>query len=341
MRGIIDKLGDKWPGVVALIAAIFAAGLAITFTHDDSGTSLTVTVNAKPHDGVPTTTVEVPKAAVEQAAPVIESNLKNPPAVTSPAVLDRVQAEADRNRRTTEALPTAGASASVPGCVTRFVANQSSRRGVRPRQHWLHYTVSANRPGWSDVNAIVALFNRPSFAASSHFVIDAEGNCAYIVPLEAKAWTQAAANPFAVSYEIIATGREADYLQSAGYAKLRSVMRTVSARTGIPLTQGTVVNCLPRKFGIVQHRDGGLCSGGHHDIGPFSLGIVIGKLAFNRTRPVPARWHSRCRRLNATRAKIKARQHVSTAERRKAHELRVALVKGHYSCSGARAVRNR
>jgi N-acetyl-anhydromuramyl-L-alanine amidase AmpD len=63
----------------------------------------------------------------------------------------------------------------------------------------LHYTVSPNRVGWSDVNAVVAEFANPAFQASSNYVIDGEGHCAYIVRESDKAWTQAAANPFAIS----------------------------------------------------------------------------------------------------------------------------------------------
>ncbi|MCK9251090.1 MAG: hypothetical protein M0P31_19175 [Solirubrobacteraceae bacterium] len=73
------------------------------------------------------------------------------------------------------------AAPSQRGCSSRFVRNYSSRRGVRPRLFVVHYTVSSNRPGWSDVNAIVGLFNQASFAASSTYVIDDEGHCAYIV----------------------------------------------------------------------------------------------------------------------------------------------------------------
>jgi hypothetical protein len=59
-----------------------------------------------------------------------------------------------------------GASDSIPGCVTRFVVNQSFR-SVTPRLFVLHTTVSPNRPGWGDVNAVVGLFNRPAFSAAT------------------------------------------------------------------------------------------------------------------------------------------------------------------------------
>jgi N-acetyl-anhydromuramyl-L-alanine amidase AmpD len=113
-------------------------------------------------------------------------------------------------------LPTAGASAGFQGCATRFVRNQSGRGGIRPQWQVWHYTVSHNVPGWADVNSVVALFDRASSQASSNFVIDAEGHCAYIVPIEAKAWTQAAGNPFSISYEIVDYGNEPAYMGVGG-----------------------------------------------------------------------------------------------------------------------------
>jgi hypothetical protein len=114
--------------------------------------------------------------------------------------------------------------------------------------------------------------------ASSNFIIDTEGHCAYAVPIEGKAWTQAGGNPFAISYEIIAYGNESDYLGPAGWAKLRSVQRQVAARTGIPLRRGAVSGCVPTRSGIVEHRDGGLCWGGHVDITPFSIDRAVKKV---------------------------------------------------------------
>jgi len=192
----------------------------------------------------------------------------------APGQLKKAQAQQNRIRRTQEPLPTAGASAGFAGCVTRFVRNQSGRNGVRPQLQVLHYTVSPNRPGWGDVNSIVSYFNGGGSQASSHFVIDREGHCAYIVPIEAKSWTQASANPIAVSYEIINSGREGTFLDTAGYNKLRSVMAQVSRRTGIPMRRGRASGCGVSVRGIVQHKDFGICGGGHVDITPYSVDQV-------------------------------------------------------------------
>ncbi|MBX5461650.1 MAG: N-acetylmuramoyl-L-alanine amidase [Steroidobacteraceae bacterium] len=277
--------------LLGLAAAVIAAGGAVGLTvvivdsdHDGrpDGVNVVITVNQPGNGPAPPAAPEqvtVPKAAVEHAARVTESNLRDEAPVearqAAPEELEAAQAQQERIRETQEPLPVAGASAGFKGCVTRFVRNQSSRAGVRPQQHWLHYTVSGNRAGWDDVNAIVAFFNSSASQASSHFVIDREGNCAYTVPIEAKAWTQAAANPIAVSYEIINSGQEASFMDTPGYDKLRSVMRQVSQRTGIPLRRGAVSGCRVTRTGIVQHKDGGICAGGHVDITPFDIDQVV------------------------------------------------------------------
>jgi hypothetical protein len=255
--------------------------------------------------------VVVPKAAVDQAAPRLEDDLHTPPPAVPTQQLQAVKQAEAKARATLPALPTAGATAGFAGCRTSFVNNQSSRHGVRPTQMWDHYTVSPNRPGWSDIDAVVALFNRNASQASSNFVLDSEGNCAYIVPIEAKAWTQAAANSFAVSFEIIATGREKHYLEPAGMRKLAAVQKEVSHRTGIPMRRGAVHNCVPTRSGIVEHRDGGLCAGGHVDISPFPVATVIADtIRLAGARPCSRACDLRHRNV-ATHAALK-RQHCPT-----------------------------
>jgi hypothetical protein len=265
--------------LVAALAVAAAVVLPLAIDDGEDGPStVTVTVNDRPGDRVPEAEVTVPEPVLEQATRVTESDLRHPSPVAQAVAPEQIQEAAEQQQRireTQDPLPVAGASQGVRGCVTRFVRNQSSRAGVRPQQHWLHYTVSQNRPGWSDVNAIVAFFDQSSSQASSHFVIDREGNCAYTVPIERNSWTQAAANRIAVSYEIINSGSEGSFMDSAGYAKLRAVMRIVSQRTGIPMRRGRVEGCRAAVPGIVHHKDGGVCAGGHVDITPYSIDQVV------------------------------------------------------------------
>lgn len=325
------------PIVWGVVAAALIVGLvfAISPGNDNPKKPETLTVNVDGLDAgrAPDRTVKVPTAVMQQAAPTAEDQLRKPPAATPDEQLQEAQKAADVIRRTQEPLPTAGATAGFAGCRTSFVRNQSSRRGVRPQWQVLHYTVSPNRAGWSDVNAIVALADRTSSQISMTFVIDSEGHCAYTVPVEAKPWTQAAGNPFSVSYEIIATGKERVYLAPAGMAKLRSVTREVSKRTHIPLRRGSTNGCAPGRSGFLQHRDFGICGGGHYDVEPFNATAIISALS-RGGKLVTATDKATCRKLNAWRNAGRPNAGEANAVRRKA-----ALTKRHVRCTARGPVR--
>lgn len=303
--------------VVAIVAALLGgSALTVSVTTDDGGgggngpTTHTIhfQVNAKKGDGAPTQSVSVAAPLARSAqATFPDKGMKDetPPIAeqVAPGQLTAAQAAAARIRATQAPLPTAGASAGFKGCVTHFVRNQSSRNGVRPQILVYHYTVSHNVPGRGDVLSVEHLFDSSSAQASSNFIIDAEGNCDYIVPIEAKAWTQAAANPYSVSVEVVAYGNEATYLADPGFRKLGEVSLQVSRRTGIPLTRGAVSGCVPTKKGIIQHADLGICGGGHHDINPFSLSKVIRivRSYAKPVKPLSAGERKRCRERNTLR----------------------------------------
>lgn len=267
-----------WKGnwVVTIVTAIVAlAGLTVAITATDNPTpqgghekTIQFTVDRSGAKGDQPKTVTVQKAVVTSVAANLEQGLKLESPPGAPAnQLDAANALELGIKATLPPLPTAGATAGVPGCRTLFVNNQSSRNGVRPIWFVLHYTVSPNVPGWADVLSVVGLFNRSSSQASSTFVEDAEGHCAYIVPIERKAWTQAAGNSLSVSVELIATGKESTLCTGPCLKQLRVIYRTVAARTGIRSVEGSVY---PPRGGCIQHKDGGLSWGGHIDITPFS-----------------------------------------------------------------------
>lgn len=267
--------GQRWFGIVAV--TIIAALFAVNVMDDDAPATVTSRVDGADRDRVADDEIKVPEAVVAQVkrSEVGEhEGLGNEaPRLAPESQLVTAKKQEARVIRTQAPLPVAGASQGFPGCVTRFIgANSSSRNGVRPQLIVDHYTVSPNRLGWSDVNGIVVFFGRAATRASSNFVIDAEGHCAYIVPIERKAWTQAAGNPISVSIEVIATGRETRFMEPAGYAKLAAVHREIGRRAGIPMRRGSVY---PLRKGIVQHKDGGLSWGGHVDITPFSIAEVV------------------------------------------------------------------
>jgi hypothetical protein len=160
---------------------------------------------------------------------------------------------------------------SVAGCSTSFIShNFSSRGGIRPRLLVLHYTVSPNRDGWGDIDLIRGLFNRDSFDASSTFLIDFEGHCRYIVNEAAKPWTQTFYNPWSISVEIIATGKEpkSAWLASRGLVKTAQVLAGAARRWGIPIRWvDPGAACVAPPAGVTDHNALD-CQNSHTDVRP-------------------------------------------------------------------------
>lgn len=264
--------------LIALLTAIVY--LLIQVVGGGGGAPGTITVTLGGPHGTPEKTVTLPTPVVDAAkssdlADHQASRSENPAGVTA-AQLDASREQQER-LAASSALPnvTPDAAPQQRGCTTRLVRNYSSRRGVPPRLFVLHYTVSPNRPGWSDVYAVASLFDRAAFQASSNYIVDAEGHCLYIVRESDKAWTQAAANPFAVSVEVINTGHEPTYAGTAGAKKVALLIHDVAHRWHFPIQAGAVAGCLVVRPGVVDHRSLGACGGGHFDITPYPITPLI------------------------------------------------------------------
>lgn len=309
-----DRLRRWAPLLAAFLAAVIGITLTITLTDsnkDGRRDTLTIHVDNADANQARDNTITVPIAAVDAAASSEVGHHDQLRSETPPQVpLDDLAAGQAQQERFAasdqEPILAPFASDTVPGCVTRYVVNQSSRRGVAPRLFVLHETVSPNRAGWSDVNAIVALFNRPSFSASSNFVIDHEGHCAYIVNLGNKAWAQAGFNSVAVSVEMIDTATRADgsYADGAGLAKLGKVFREVHRRyPSIAAQRGATSGCSVTRSGIVDHATLGSCGGGHVDITPWNQAGGLDRIARSLLTPQPvaitASRRATCRKLHA------------------------------------------
>jgi hypothetical protein len=279
------------PHWVTALIAIVATGFAITFgiqDNGDGGKTIVISVGTRtvptqtkvdssPAPGTQPIAVTAPAGVQAQVAANTEDQLHGevPPGVTPKQASDS-QIKQDQLAHNDQ-LPIVqpDAAPTQRGCVSRFVRNYSSRRGVAPREFTLHYTVSHNVPGWNDVDAVVNLFNTSSSQASSNYVVDAEGHCAYIVRESDKAWTQAGGNPYSVSVEIIAYGNEKTFCTGPCRRKVGLIISDSARRWHFPLSRGSVSGCLPLKPGIIQHKDWGLCGGGHFDVTPFSVGPFI------------------------------------------------------------------
>jgi hypothetical protein len=357
------------PTVRTVVAAIVAAlvGIGVTFavtTGTDEGGRATRTVQVRvgggpiipppqtkvdtngQKPGVQPGVVNAPPDARVQAGAGLDDHQgernETPPGVT-PAQLEAGRQQQERLAQNDQ-LPTVSpfTAPSERGCTTALVRNYSTRRGVKPRIFVLHYTVSPNRPGIGDVNAVVNLFNTPSFAASSNYVIDREGNCKYIVRESDKAWAQAAANSLAISVEVINSGREPSYISGAGLTKLATVMADATKRWSIPLQIGAVSGCTVTRAGIVTHQMLGACGGGHVDISPYGTSVVEQVIAAAKrvrgggsAKPVTSTDRVTCRKLNwwRTHGRPHGAAEANAVRRRKALDSR------HVTCLASGPVR--
>jgi N-acetyl-anhydromuramyl-L-alanine amidase AmpD len=244
--------------------------------------------------------------------------------------IEEGEAQSDRAERYSLERPSNGGAQNY-ACATRYVVNRSSRGGVRPTMFVLHYTVSGNRPGTGDLDAIRGLFNSPSFGASSTYGIDFEGNCQQWVPESQKPWTQGAQNPRSISVEIIATGREsrAQWLASPliRNGRLAALARDSMRRNGIPLTRVDPVGC-GAPAGWTDH-DSLECGNSHTDVRPsFPFDVFARQLRAGVN--APSKVETWCRKVRYYRALPKRSK--TTAKRRLAEERVKLAAKAGYVC---------
>lgn len=172
------------------------------------------------------------------------------------------------------------ATPNFPGCTTRILPTNWSNRVSTVKAVGLHYTAGGNIAGLADMNGLTGFASSPSAGVSWHFLIDAEGNCYYSVPLDKKAWTIGNLNNETVNIEVIGRGNEGTYpASSAGAAKLREVVRRIADIYNFPVRVGAVSNCRVTRSGVITHWQGGSCAGGHVDIKPYDLTAVVRGLA--------------------------------------------------------------
>lgn len=170
----------------------------------------------------------------------------------------------------TEGFPTPLATANQEGCNTRLIQNNTSARSFSPSMFVEHYTVSANKPGWADMDAMFNWFNNPGSQVSSHYIIDFEGHCYLIVPESVKAWTQGNFNSASIAIEFIATGSESKETWltdgAEGLKKGAKVTAAAMKRWNIPLKRIDPVEC-NIGHGYTDHNSLE-CGNDHHDVAP-------------------------------------------------------------------------
>jgi hypothetical protein len=310
-------MGRLFTTVVLGLALVALGGCSLTSkeekkTENQQGGQqgkgvLVVNVDGSDPNRQPDHTLTVPKVALKQQA---RKNEDTGGKDETPAGVPQADLEAGQEQQKRLALKDLlplnlpFAAPSTPGCRSNFVANHSSRNGIAPHVIFMHWTGSANRPGWGDVNAITAWFNQARSQASSNYIVDAEGNCAYIVREADKSWTQAALNPVGISFEVVHPGGPNEpYCPGACRRKVAHIIAGISKRWKIPLQRAIVRNCRVERSGVTDHRAGGACAGGHPDVGGFSVDPII-RLAHTYAGQVKHRYKPTstdrvtCRKLN-------------------------------------------
>lgn len=314
------------PHLAAVIAAVLAVigGTVMVIDPDGSGPrpAATVTIPHTTAHGTATVvlggqgqkTVTLPPAAQEVAASQaadsragsdkVEDDLRDDVTPT-PAQLDKGNDAAPADQPQIPAHVPLAAPEPPAGCFAAFVRNQSSRGGAKIALGVIHWTGSKNIfASKADVLGNVRWFDTSASQASSNYITDDDGYCAYTVPETAKAWTQVGANRWSLSVEVTNPGVLPLFHGSKGRDRVLDLMRRWHRLWGLPYRHGAVdKNCVPTRSGFLSHRDLGPCGGGHPDVGesPATVDALIRDAAAGG-RSVTVTDRVTCRKLNWWRA---------------------------------------
>lgn len=143
------------------------------------------------------------------------------------------------------------------------VRNRSDRApGSKILACAIHSTESHPRPGDGDLSAIWNWFNNPASQASSHYVIDDDGNSWQMVGDFDKAWTIGVANSWTLNYELIGHAADSNRKWRQRMPQLKKLAQHLAhahLRHGVPLRKGKVGNqggaCVCVKAGVIRHSD--------------------------------------------------------------------------------------
>lgn len=278
-------------------------------------------------------TVPLPPAAqqiaAEQKADVVagrdaaaESGLRDEVAPSASDIRKGNEAAPDDQPKIPARVPLA-APQPPPGCFAAFVRNQSSRRGAKIALGVVHWTGSRNIfNSRADVLGNVRWFDTTASQASSSYITDDDGHCAYTVPETATPWTQVAANRWSLSIEVTNPGVLPLFHGSPGRTRVLQLMRRWHRLWGLPYRRGLVDSkCRPIRSGFLAHRDLGPCGGGHPDVGQ-SPATVDGLIrdAARGDRPITRTDRITCRKLNwwRTHGRPHGKPETNAVRRRKA-----------------------
>jgi hypothetical protein len=172
----------------------------------------------------------------------------------------------------------------------RRVAILSPNYSARNSDVWLIVLHTAE--GALTYQSLGAYFQNPNAGVSSHVGIDDTPGTVgeYVFPAH-KAWTQANANPFAVSAELcaFASWSASEWDQHRGMLdNAAEWIAEESARFGIPIRRLNASQAQSGVAGVCQHVDLGAMGGNHWDCGPgFPMDRVLAMASGGTTAPVP------------------------------------------------------
>lgn len=268
-----------WAGWLLVVIAVALTGVTIVAADNgDGGHTVTIartkTVQDTTAPATPKQVAEAPPAGELQSSPAEVAKLRD----STPAGVPETTLEKAEQRADTIAEDTGVEDADAPiaqGGAQGYTCRKSYQsRGYGAFRSYflnffLHYTVSANSPGWGDVYAIKNYLN--SVGLSATFIIDFEGHCLQTVPLDRNPYTQGSFNQYGVSVEIVATGKEttAQWL-SAPLIKggiLSSLVRDTLKSHNLPVRFVDPVGCTPIA-GYTDHNHLE-CGNDHVDVSPY------------------------------------------------------------------------
>jgi hypothetical protein len=279
------EMMKKQSGLVAVLLALFAAGIGIGYVvnDDESGHHRTVTVSI----GKKAVTTPA-EAALDVKPPVSEVDAGSPGGLAPsaeeiPGVAAETERQIDRQNnikiddQTYDVSGVLSGGTAKPGnfdCYTPMHGQERpySQIGLGV----VHVTVSLNVKGPADGKAICTLFHNVKL--SSTWIVDNEANSWNNVQLKFNPWTQAWWNQYACSIEFIgSTGRPGEGPAQWTNAQLREGARLMTRcfkLAGIPIRVGKVTSGGHIiQTGVIFHQELGTLGGGHRDPGPY----------FNRT----------------------------------------------------------
>lgn len=166
---------------------------------------------------------------------------------------------------------------------TIWSPNKSSRFGAKPTLIVIHATVSHNKPGLTDLEAIGSFFSHSATQASSHVCTDNDGHSARYVKDVLKAWHCAAYNRMSLGIEQIlpADGSE---LTADLYRETARWVARWSKIWGIPIQKAAVSDGRITKRGVIRHSELGSLGGGHSDPGPYDFDHMLNLARYYRPK---------------------------------------------------------